>query len=156
MGLDVQVNKAITGDNAFAHSSGIHQDGLLKSRQVYEIIDPKDENEEVIDINEMHAHAAHPNGIFLVAEDKGEIVGFIFGEKLAAAWVLASYFAVRQNYKGTEAWRLLGQGFIQRAKELGGKHVFLYAEPENKKLINFYQRFGFANTGTYVEMIKEI
>ena len=42
MGLDVQVNKAITGDNAFAHSSGIHQDGLLKSRQVYEIINPKD------------------------------------------------------------------------------------------------------------------
>ena len=42
MGLDVQVNKAITGDNAFSHSSGIHQDGLLKSREVYEIIDPRD------------------------------------------------------------------------------------------------------------------
>jgi len=40
MGLDVQVNKAITGENAFAHSSGIHQDGLMKSRDVYEIIDP--------------------------------------------------------------------------------------------------------------------
>src|SRR5699024_4104432 len=38
MGLEVQVNKAITGDNAFAHSSGIHQDGLLKSRDAYEII----------------------------------------------------------------------------------------------------------------------
>lgn len=42
MGLDVQVNKAITGDNAFAHSSGIHQDGLLKSRDAYEIISPTD------------------------------------------------------------------------------------------------------------------
>ncbi|MGI6331270.1 MAG: 2-isopropylmalate synthase [Zhaonellaceae bacterium] len=42
MGLDVQVNKAITGSNAFAHSSGIHQDGLLKSRDAYEIINPKD------------------------------------------------------------------------------------------------------------------
>lgn len=42
MGLDVQVNKAITGDNAFAHSSGIHQDGLLKSRDAYEIVHPKD------------------------------------------------------------------------------------------------------------------
>src|SRR5699024_7989460 len=42
MGLEVQVNKAITGDNAFAHSSGIHQDGLLKSRDAYEIINPKD------------------------------------------------------------------------------------------------------------------
>lgn len=42
MGLDIQVNKAITGENAFAHSSGIHQDGLLKSRDVYEIINPED------------------------------------------------------------------------------------------------------------------
>lgn len=40
MGLDVQVNKAITGENAFAHSSGIHQDGLLKAKDVYEIIEP--------------------------------------------------------------------------------------------------------------------
>ena len=116
----------------------------------------KDENEEVIDINEMRVHASHPNGIFLVAEDNGEVVGFIFGEKLAAAWVIASYFAVRQNYKGGDAWRLLGNAFLARAKELGGKHVFLYAEPENKKLIKFYERFGFENTGTFVEMIKEI
>ncbi|MGC4378335.1 2-isopropylmalate synthase [Fictibacillus sp. Mic-4] len=42
MGLEVQVNKAITGENAFAHSSGIHQDGLLKSRDAYEIISPID------------------------------------------------------------------------------------------------------------------
>ncbi len=40
MGLDIQVNKAIIGENAFAHSSGIHQDGLLKSKDVYEIMDP--------------------------------------------------------------------------------------------------------------------
>ncbi|WP_322905639.1 2-isopropylmalate synthase [Paenibacillus campi] len=39
-GLDVQVNKAITGENAFAHSSGIHQDGLLKDKNVYEIMSP--------------------------------------------------------------------------------------------------------------------
>ena len=39
-GVNVQPNKAIVGANAFAHSSGIHQDGVLKSRQTYEIIDP--------------------------------------------------------------------------------------------------------------------
>lgn len=38
----VQANKAIVGKNAFAHSSGIHQDGVLKNRENYEIIDPKD------------------------------------------------------------------------------------------------------------------
>ena len=41
-GLDVQVNKAITGENAFSHSSGIHQDGLLKDKRVYEIMSPEE------------------------------------------------------------------------------------------------------------------
>lgn len=39
-GMSVQPNKAIVGANAFAHSSGIHQDGVLKARGTYEIIDP--------------------------------------------------------------------------------------------------------------------
>ncbi|MCK5367772.1 MAG: 2-isopropylmalate synthase, partial [Cyclobacteriaceae bacterium] len=42
MNMPVQPNKAIVGRNAFAHSSGIHQDGVLKHRENYEIIDPKD------------------------------------------------------------------------------------------------------------------
>lgn len=41
-GMRVQPNKAIVGANAFAHSSGIHQDGVLKERSTYEIIDPRD------------------------------------------------------------------------------------------------------------------
>ncbi|WFB68400.1 2-isopropylmalate synthase [Chryseobacterium sp. WX] len=40
MGMSVQPNKAIVGANAFAHSSGIHQDGVIKNRETYEIIDP--------------------------------------------------------------------------------------------------------------------
>lgn len=42
MGIHAQPNKAIVGANAFAHSSGIHQDGVIKNRETYEIIDPKD------------------------------------------------------------------------------------------------------------------
>lgn len=42
MGMVVQPNKAIVGANAFAHSSGIHQDGVIKNRETYEIIDPAD------------------------------------------------------------------------------------------------------------------
>jgi len=41
-GILVQPNKAIVGANAFAHSSGIHQDGVLKERTTYEIINPRD------------------------------------------------------------------------------------------------------------------
>ena len=42
MNMPVQPNKAIVGRNAFAHSSGIHQDGVLKNVKTYEIMDPKD------------------------------------------------------------------------------------------------------------------
>lgn len=49
-GLDVQVNKAITGDNAFAHSSGIHQDGLLKDKNVYEIMSPEEVGGEKMEL----------------------------------------------------------------------------------------------------------
>lgn len=42
MGMPVQPNKAIVGSNAFAHSSGIHQDGVIKNRETYEIINPED------------------------------------------------------------------------------------------------------------------
>ena len=42
MGMPVQPNKAVVGRNAFVHASGIHQDGILKHRDTYEIMDPKD------------------------------------------------------------------------------------------------------------------
>jgi 2-isopropylmalate synthase len=42
MNMPVQRNKAIVGENAFSHSSGIHQDGFLKHRENYEVIDPAD------------------------------------------------------------------------------------------------------------------
>ncbi|MEM7161891.1 MAG: 2-isopropylmalate synthase [Bacteroidota bacterium] len=42
MRMPVQANKAVVGSNAFAHSSGIHQDGVIKNRQTYEIMNPQD------------------------------------------------------------------------------------------------------------------
>lgn len=42
MGMPVQPNKAVVGSNAFAHSSGIHQDGVIKNRENYEIIAPEE------------------------------------------------------------------------------------------------------------------
>lgn len=50
MGMPVQPNKAIVGTNAFAHSSGIHQDGVIKNRETYEIMDPKDVGAETSSI----------------------------------------------------------------------------------------------------------
>lgn len=60
MNMPVQPNKAIVGRNAFAHSSGIHQDGVLKQRDNYEIIDPKDVgiNESLIALTARSGRAA--------------------------------------------------------------------------------------------------
>ncbi|MBQ5778722.1 MAG: 2-isopropylmalate synthase [Paludibacteraceae bacterium] len=63
MNMPVQANKAIVGRNAFAHSSGIHQDGVLKNIQTYEIIDPKevgiDENSIVLTARSGRAALKH-------------------------------------------------------------------------------------------------
>ena len=60
MNMPVPPNKAIVGRNAFAHSSGIHQDGVLKDRQTYEIIDPQDVglNQSVIALTARSGRAA--------------------------------------------------------------------------------------------------
>ncbi len=60
MNMPVQPNKAIVGRNAFAHSSGIHQDGVLKNRENYEIMDPRDvgADESVIALTARSGRAA--------------------------------------------------------------------------------------------------
>ena len=75
MNMPIQPNKAIVGRNAFAHSSGIHQDGVLKNRESYEIIDPKDvgidENSIVLTARSGRAalkHRLHVLGIDLDKE----------------------------------------------------------------------------------------
>ena len=63
MNMPVQPNKAIVGRNAFAHSSGIHQDGILKNVETYEIISPKDvgvdENSIILTARSGHAALKH-------------------------------------------------------------------------------------------------
>src|SRR5574344_2778158 len=63
MNMPVQANKAIVGRNAFAHSSGIHQDGVLKNIQTYEIINPQDvgidDNSIILTARSGHAALKH-------------------------------------------------------------------------------------------------
>jgi 2-isopropylmalate synthase len=73
-GVLVQPNKAIVGANAFAHSSGIHQDGVLKERTTYEIIDPKD-----VGINESKIILTARSGRHALAH-RLETLGFAFDE----------------------------------------------------------------------------
>jgi 2-isopropylmalate synthase len=75
MSMPVQANKAIVGRNAFAHSSGIHQDGVLKNRENYEIIDP-------------HEVGIRESSIILTARSgraalnhRLELLGFSFGKE---------------------------------------------------------------------------
>ena len=77
MNMPVQPNKAIVGRNAFAHSSGIHQDGVLKNRESYEIIDPKDvgidENSIVLTARSGRAALKHRLHILGVELDKDKL-----------------------------------------------------------------------------------
>ncbi|MBD5180396.1 MAG: 2-isopropylmalate synthase, partial [Bacteroidales bacterium] len=74
MNMPIQPNKAIVGRNAFAHSSGIHQDGVLKNRESYEIIDPKDvgidENSIVLTARSGRAALKHRLHVLGVELDK--------------------------------------------------------------------------------------
>lgn len=113
-------------------------------------------NQDVIEIADMEIQAKSQNGIFGVAESDGKIIGFIYGEKLVARWALSSYFVVIPEYRGTNAAHDLGEWFITECKLLGAKYIVCYVDKDNKKLINFYQHFGFESGENYVEMIKEI
>lgn len=78
MNMPVQPNKAIVGRNAFAHSSGIHQDGVLKNRESYEIIDPKDvgiedPNSIVLTARSGHAALKHRFQVLGIEMEKDEL-----------------------------------------------------------------------------------
>jgi len=80
MNMPVQPNKAIVGRNAFAHSSGIHQDGVLKNRENYEIMDPTDVgiNESSILLTARSGRAALKHRLellgFKLSKDKLDVV----------------------------------------------------------------------------------
>ena len=75
-GIEPQPNKAIVGKNAFAHESGIHQDGMLKNRETYEIISPADIGLDITDtlvLGKLSGRAAF--------KDKLEKLGFELTEE---------------------------------------------------------------------------
>jgi 2-isopropylmalate synthase len=88
-GLDVQVNKAITGENAFAHSSGIHQDGLLKDKRVYEIMSPEEVGADSMELilTARSGRHAFKNAVEKIGFDTGDAADFeqLFEKFLALA-----------------------------------------------------------------------
>ena len=88
MNMPVQPNKAIVGRNAFAHSSGIHQDGVLKNVQTYEIINPKDvgidDNSIILTARSGHAALKHRLEVLGVMVD-GDKLDEIYGRFLKLA-----------------------------------------------------------------------
>ena len=89
MNMPVQANKAIVGRNAFAHSSGIHQDGVLKNAATYEIIDPKDvgvdENSIVLTARSGHAALKYRLQVLGVDTSDAARVDALYGEFLKIA-----------------------------------------------------------------------
>ena len=75
MRMPIQANKAIVGRNAFAHSSGIHQDGFLKHARTYEIMDPQDVGVDKSDILLTARSGRH------ALKHRLELLGFIFDQE---------------------------------------------------------------------------
>lgn len=89
MNMPVQPNKAIVGRNAFAHSSGIHQDGVLKNVETYEIMNPKDvgldDNSIVLTARSGRAALKYRLGVLGVNVDSEETVDKIYQKFLKLA-----------------------------------------------------------------------
>lgn len=89
MNMPVQPNKAIVGRNAFAHSSGIHQDGVLKNVETYEIINPKDvgldDNAIVLTARSGRAALKYRMGVLGIKIDNEEKIDKIYKEFLKLA-----------------------------------------------------------------------
>jgi 2-isopropylmalate synthase len=92
-GILVQPNKAIVGANAFAHSSGIHQDGVLKERSTYEIIDPR-----TVGIHESKIILSARSGRAGVRHRLAEL-GHTFGSEDEFEKVYARFLSVADNKK---------------------------------------------------------
>ena len=88
MNMPIQANKAVVGRNAFAHSSGIHQDGVIKNRETYEIMDPADVgiNESSILLTARSGRAALKNRLELLGYHiEQEKLNAVYEEFLALA-----------------------------------------------------------------------
>ncbi|MBQ2590664.1 MAG: 2-isopropylmalate synthase [Paludibacteraceae bacterium] len=89
MNMPVQPNKAIVGRNAFAHSSGIHQDGVLKNVETYEIMNPKDvgldDNAIVLTARSGRAALKYRMGVLGIKTDNEEKIDKIYKEFLKLA-----------------------------------------------------------------------
>ena len=92
-GILVQPNKAIVGANAFAHSSGIHQDGVLKERTTYEIMDPKD-----VGITDSKIILSPRSGRHGVKHRLSEL-GYTFGDDAQFEKVYQRFLAVADRKK---------------------------------------------------------
>jgi 2-isopropylmalate synthase len=111
MGMVVQPNKAIVGANAFAHSSGIHQDGVIKNRETYEIIDPAD-----VGVTESAIILTARSGRAALAY-KAKIMGYEL-TKLQLDIVYAtflSYADVKKEVADTDLHEIMDLSFKNRA-----------------------------------------
>ncbi len=153
MGLEVQVNKAITGENAFAHSSGIHQDGLLKSRDAYEIINPIDvglDDMELVLTARSGRHAFKHSMQQLGFEFTDEQFEEIFADFLTLAdakkeiynndlYILVENFQARHNGKNTVKQSIMNAFYelvdIETTNKLGSATVAVTVKKGTETMI---------------------
>lgn len=112
-GMSVQPNKAIVGSNAFAHRSGIHQDGTIKNRRTYEIMKPEDYgwSEESIIITNRSGKRA----IGKILKDRGYSLS---GEELGQTYTIAMDLADKKRTLSPEDLIVILDEEVRKAPEI--------------------------------------
>ncbi len=119
MRMPVQPNKAIVGRNAFAHSSGIHQDGILKNRENYEIIDPQD-----VGINESSIVLTARSGRAALSHHLGRLGFTLTSEELDDAYQKFLKLADRKkDINDDDLYVIVGVGKAEQSRKIKLKYL---------------------------------
>lgn len=92
---------------------------------------------------------------FLVAEDQGQVVGFISGEPLKGSGIIVHYFAVDPKKQGQGIGTTLLNEYETLNKQSGIKWILLYT-PIKSKAVEFYKKRGFSENEADIEMVKRL
>jgi ribosomal protein S18 acetylase RimI-like enzyme len=94
--------------------------------------------------------------LFLVAEEKKQIIGFIFGERLTGNGLMVHLTAVNQKYQGKGIGNRLVKELEKEAKKRKAKFLFRYTEGSNKAMIHILEKQGHAKGKKYIEFLKDL
>ncbi|MFO8015856.1 MAG: GNAT family N-acetyltransferase [Candidatus Woesearchaeota archaeon] len=94
------------------------------------------------------------DGMFLVAEDKGRVIGFILGEPMKGGLAHLGLLTVDESFRGQGIGRMLLDAFRKKCDEKGLKDILLYAPKSNRNTLEFYKKRGFKEGREHIQFLE--